>query len=433
MFLRAADLIVGIFVGTDRTSCWYLVADMTTNRLSDATVRNAKGRPSPYKLGDGGGLHLLVTPPGGRLWRLAYRYAGKQKTLALGAYPAIGLADARTARDAAKKVLAQGRDPALAKLIQGQVDTESRRATFAEVAKAWFKARKNRWVPAYGARIWSRVEGDLISALGEMPIDDIESSHVLAALQRIERRGAIEMAHRVKNYADDIFRFARAAKLMVSNPTEELVHALTSPAPKKRRSALRARDLPDFLVRLRTYDGDPRTRLAIQLTLLTFVRTKELRFARWDQFEKLEADEPLWRVPPESLKKKENEHLVPLARQTVRILRGLETYSEGEDFVFGAPTKSGVISENTMLYALYRMGYHSRATVHGFRGTASTILNERGFNRDWIERQLAHTEQDQVRAAYNVAEWLPERRQMMQWWADYLEEQGLLIDTNIGS
>jgi integrase len=251
---------------------------------------------------------------------------------------------------------------------------------------------------------------------------------VLAALQKIEQRGSIEMAHRVKNYADDIFRFARAGRLMVSNPTEELVHALASPGPKKRRSALRSRDLPVFLERLCGYDGDNQTRLAIELTLLTFVRTKELRFARWDQFEDLNADQPLWRVPPENLKKKQTEHLVPLSRQAIQILRELKNGPEGTDYVFGASTKSGVISENTMLYALYRMGYHSRATVHGFRGTASTILNEEGFNRDWIERQLAHTEKDQVRAAYNVAEWMPERRRMMQWWADYLVDQGFRKD-----
>lgn len=186
------------------------------------------------------------------------------------------------------------------------------------------------------------------------------------------------------------------------------------------------RDLPDFLGKLASYDGDERTRQALVLTLLTFVRTKELRFARWTEFEQLDGDEPLWRLPGDNMKMRV-EHLVPLPRQAVTVLQHLRKHPDADEFVVGAETKSGVISQNTMLFALYRMGYHSRATVHGFRGTASTILNEQGFNRDWIERQLAHSERDQVRAAYNVAEWMPERRRMMQWWADYLEGLGLKV------
>ncbi len=399
---------------------------MATNQLSDMAVRSARAKKSPYKLTDGGGLHLLVTPAGGRLWRLAYRYGGKQKTLALGGYPTVGLSDARAGRDSAKKLLAQGRDPSLTKRIQGDIAQVRERPTFAAIAKAWFDARKKRWVPRYAERLWASVERDLIGAFGDMPIDAVGSEEVLAALRIVEARGAVAMARRVKNYARDIFRFARAAKLSQGDPTEDLEHALASPGPAKRRTAIMARDLPEFLTKLNVYDGDGRTRLAVVLTLLTFVRTKELRFAKWTEFEQLDGDEPLWRLPADNMKMR-MEHLVPLSRQAVAVLQELRKHPDAETLVVGAETRSGAISENTMLYALYRMGYHNRATIHGFRGTASTILNEHGFNRDWIERQLAHNERDQVRAAYNVAEWLPERRKMMQWWADYLEEKGLRI------
>ncbi len=399
---------------------------MATNQLSDMAVRSAKAKDSPYKLTDGGGLHLLVTPAGGRLWRLAYRYGGKQKTLALGAYPTVSLVDARTGREKAKQLLAQGRDPSLTKRIQGDVAEARERPTFAAVAKAWFDARKKRWVPNYAERLWASVERDLIGAFGEVPVDQVDSDDVLAALRKVEARGAVAMARRVKNYARDIFRFARAAKLRQGDPTEDLEHALASAPPAKRRTALMARDLPEFLAKLNAYDGDRRTRLAVVLTLLTFVRTKELRFAKWTEFEHLEGAEPLWRLPADNMKMR-LEHLVPLSRQAVAVLKELRKHPDANAMVVGAETRSGAISENTMLYALYRMGYHNRATIHGFRGTASTILNEHGFNRDWIERQLAHNERDQVRAAYNVAEWLPERRKMMQWWADYLERQGLAI------
>ena len=397
---------------------------MPTNRLSDAALRAIKPSGAPFKLSDGGGLHLLVNPNGGRMWRLAYRFDGKQKTLALGTYPTVGLAESRDARDRAKKLLSQGADPGVAKRMRADIPQEEGPPTFAVVAQAWFKARKAGWVAGYAARVESRVQEDLVSDLGETPIDQIDSTQLLATLRKIEARGAVETAHRVKNYASDIFRFARAARYVTANPADELERALATPAPQKRRAALKARDLPAFLQALEGYDGEALTALAMKLTLLTFVRTKELRFTRWDEFEDLDGPMPLWRIPALRMKMP-NEHLVPLSSQAVRTLERLRHQSGGEPLVFAAKTVSGVISENTMLYAMYRLGYHSRATMHGFRGTASTILNEHGFNRDWIELQLAHVEQDQVRAAYNVAEWLPERRTMLQWWGDYLEERGL--------
>jgi integrase len=395
---------------------------MPTNRLTDAELRATKKKPTPFKTSDGGGLYVLVQPSGTRLWRVAYRFQGKQKTLALGSYPTVSLAKAREGRDAAKNLLRVGVDPGEARKTGRDATEPTQEHTFAAVAERWFAARRSGWVPGYASRVWSRVKDDLIKEFGATSIGAIDTPCILSALRKIEGRGALEMARRVKEYADDIFRYARAEKLLSTNPVEGLAHALAAPPPKKHRAALKARDIPTFLDALESYDGEELTKRAVQLALLTFVRTSELRFARWEEFEDLDGPEPLWRIPGPRMKMR-NDHLVPLSRQALDIVQHLPRLVGAQDLLFSARTKCGAISENTMIYALYRMGYHGRATVHGFRGTASTVLNENGFNRDWIERQLAHVERDQVRAAYNAAEWLSERRVMMQWWADWLSDQ----------
>ena len=372
-------------------------------------------------MSDGEGLFLLVKKNGSRLWRLAYRFNGRQKTLALGAYPAVGLAKARSGRADAKTALVAGRDP-------GEVKKAAKRAsdgppnTFAAVAARWFDARKGSWVESYSGRIWARIRDDIIPEIGAKAVSEITASDVLGAVRKIEARNAVELAHRIKNHVSDIFRFAKAEGLIEVNPAADLNDALRKPKKGKRRTALPARDLPAFLEALKAYDGEDLTRLAVRLTLLTFVRTNEMRFARRTEFEDLGGKEPLWRIPPGRMKM-DREHIVPLSRQAVAVVQEILRLNPKSELLFPAATRSGVISENTMLYALYRMGYHSRATIHGFRGTASTVLNENGFNEDWIERQLAHAEEDKVRAAYNAAEWLADRRAMMQWWADYLDRQ----------
>jgi len=390
--------------------------------LSSLGIKAALGKAKPYKLVDGDGLYLVVTPTNSKLWRLDYRYGGKRKTLSMGAFPAIKLADARDQREAARRKLKAGEDPALGKgALEARPDSQPRE-TFADLAKRWFKARQRRWTAAYAMRIWNRIAGDIIPVLGDKAPQDVTSDDVLRALRRIEARGAVETARRIRGYVEDIFKFAKAEKLVQANPADDLLDALATPAPPKRRKALKAKDLPGFLETLSNFRGDIQTRLALRLVMLTFVRTSELRFAQWDEFEDLGGKEPLWRIPGARMKMR-NEHIVPLAPQAVSTLKELRKLAGDSEFVFPAPTVAGVMSENTMIYALYRMGYHSRATVHGFRGTASTILNEKGFNRDWIERQLAHVELNEVRSAYNAAQWLPQRRKMMSWWANYLDGQ----------
>lgn len=396
--------------------------------LTDVAIRNAKPREKQYKLSDGGGMFLLVAPNGNRFWRLAYRFEGKQKLLALGAYPLVSLADARAKRDDAKRLLLEGTDPGeqrKADRRQHRIDTAS---TFRVLAKEWYENSEERWVPSYAARIWSRIEDDLLPDLGDRPAFDIQPLEMLDVLRKIEARGAIESAKRIKNYASQILQYALVTGRVERDVTVDIGRAL-KPIPKssvKRRAALKAEDLPEFLRKLDTYDGEEETRLALNAVLLTIVRTNEIRFAVKQEFEDLEGDEPVWRIPAERMKMR-LPHLVPLSPPAVKIFQHLIDKNTRSDLLFpsmdGNRTGNKAMSENTMIYAMYRMGYKSRATVHGFRSTASTILNESGYNSDWIEKQLAHVEENEVRAAYNAAEWMPQRRKMMNEWARYIDER----------
>lgn len=387
--------------------------------LSDAKLRTLKGAAKAYKLADSGGLHILVPTSGARLWRFAYRFAGKQKVQALGPYPLVSLAEARRLRDASKKLLLKGIDPAAKKRADELEQRLAAGQTFSEVADEWFEKRRRRWVESYSSRLRNRLDADLIPSLGSRPIAEIAPIEVLDVIRKIERRDAIEMAKRVMQMASAIFRYGVATSRCPRDPTADLRGALQSPGPVKHRSSLSAADLPEFVHRLSHYTGEEVTRAALRLALLTFVRTSEVRFARWSEFEDLDGPERLWRIPAERMKMR-RAHLVPLSPQVVDLLREVRRLSGRSPLLFPAATRTGVISENTMIYGIYRLGYHTRATVHGFRSTASTILNEHQFNRDWIEMQLAHAD-GSVRAIYNSAEWLPGRREMMCWWADYLD------------
>ena len=396
--------------------------------LTDAKLRTLKPATKPYKVSDSEGLHVLVTTTGSVLWRFAYRFEGKQKLLALGSYPFVLLAEARAARQEAKRLLKDGKDPSHERKIEKRRQRVAAGHTFQAVADEWFDLRKDMWAKSYADRLRSRLDADLLPTLGPRPIASIEPIEVLDFVRKVEKRDAVEMAKRIMQMASAIFRYGVATSRCPRDPTFDLRGALKPAREIKSRSALAASELPDFLQRLSAYDGDDLTKLALELVLLTFVRTGELRFASWAEFEGLDGDEPLWRIPPERMKMR-RPHLVPLSLQAVLVLAKLRKLNPRHDQVFPAPTRSKVISENTMLYALYRMGYHGRATVHGFRKTASTVLNEQHYNRDWIEMQLAHAE-GSVRSIYNAAEWLPGRREMMQWWADYLDRRRAEGDTS---
>lgn len=388
--------------------------------LTDVFCRNIKPSEKPQKISDGGGLFLLVEPRGSKLWRLAYRFNGKQKTLSLGIYPAVSLKGARDHRDRAKELLARGIDPGEHKKQEKRKKRLEAGNTFETVAREWFDAQKPGWTPGYADRILRRLEADIFKIIGRRPINEIEPPELLDAIRQIERRNAIVLARRLLQVCGQIFRYAVASGLAKRDPSQDIRGALRSAGPKKHRTALKEAELPEYLAALDAYEGDRRTVLALKLVLHTFLRTSEIRFGAWSEFEALGSERALWRIPAERMKAR-SEHLVPLTPQVKAILQELKRLSGNSPYILPAKTKEGVISQNTLIYALYRMGYHSRATVHGFRGTASTILNEHGFNRDWIERQLAHAERDGVRAAYNSAEWLPDRRKMMIWWSAHID------------
>lgn len=388
--------------------------------LSDVACRSAKPAEKPYKLADGGGLYLFVTPAGGKLWRADYRHNGKRRTASFGSYPAVSLATARKAREDLKGQLSAQVDPAQVKRSERRARQALAANNFEKIAREWFAAKAQGWLPRYGQRVMDRLEADVFPPLGRLPITEIEPPDVLEALRKVEARGALEIAKRDMQVIGQIFRFAIASGRAKRDPTQDLRGALKSPKRVEHRRALPHGDLPGFLRALDAYDGEPMTKLALKLMVLTFVRTGELRAARWAEFECLDGPEPLWRIPAARMKMR-FEHLVPIAPQVVAVLQDLRPLAGRNPHLFPSPGKEGFMSNNTMLFAMYRMGYHGRATVHGFRGMASTWLNEAGYNPDWIERQLAHDERNEVRGAYNSAQYLAGRRQMMRDWADFLD------------
>jgi integrase len=385
--------------------------------LSDAAIRNAKSKTKSYKITDGGGLFLWIQPHGGKWWRYRYRFAGKQKLLALGIYPDVSLVEARKRHAEARKILATGIDPGLQKKEVKRLALLDSETTFEAIATEWWEGRKHKWATSYSKAMMSRLKMHVFPKLGSRPITQISSPEWLSVVRIVEKNGSFDLTRRLLEVSAQIYRFAVATGRAERNPIPDLKGALI-PFVRKHQAYLKEDELPDYLEKLEVYDGNPQTKIALKFLLLTFVRTTELRAAEWKEFS---FDKAEWRIPAERMKMKE-QHIVPLASQTIALLNELKQSTGGGQYLFPNQHKThGCMSANTMIFALYRMGYHSKATGHGFRATASTILNENGFQPDVIERQLAHAERNEVRAAYNHAQYLPERRKMMQWWADYLD------------
>ena len=387
-------------------------------RLSDTTVRNAKPRPKAYRLSDGHGLYLEVAPNGSRYWRWKYRFDGKEKRLALGVYPVVTLARARDDVLEARRVLHDGVDPAARKKERRREARLAAANSFESVARDWHAVMSPKWTERHAADVIESLEKDIFPAFGERPIAELKAPEILEAIRKIEKRGAIDIAQRARQRCSAVFAFGIGSGVAENNPVAAMKGVFVT-RKKVPRRMLPASELPAFLRNLRTHKGDKAIELALRLILLTMVRTVELRGARWEEFD---FEKKVWLIP-EARMKMSSPHLVPLSRQAVAILDELKAMTGGRDLVLpGRNDRRKPISENTLLYALYRLGYHQRATTHGFRALASTILNECGLWRpDAIERQLAHKEQNAVRAAYHRAEYLDERARMMQWWADYLD------------
>ena len=387
--------------------------------LSDAKCRHATSEGKKIrKLPDSSGLYLWVYADGKKYWRLRYWLAGKEKSLSLGVYPRIGLKEARRRRDVELKRLDNNLDPAAERRAEKIRAKNAAENSFEAVAREWHKKQRHLWVPTHAADVLRRLERNAFPDLARRPIAEIDAPELLAAMRKTEERGAHDLAHRVLQVCGQVFRYGIVTGRCTRNVAADLRGALT-PHKAKHQAAVKPEELPDLLRAIANYDavGEKQTRLALQLMALTFVRTSELISAEWSEFD---FDEKLWLVPPERMKMRD-EHVVPLSRQSVAILEELEEMSTGSRFILPGRNPNKPISNNTMLFALYRLGYKGKMTGHGFRAVASTILNEMGFRGDVIERQLAHAERNEVRSAYNRAEYLAERSEMMQAWADYLD------------
>lgn len=396
--------------------------------LSDTAIRTAKTGTRNYKMYDRDGVFLLVKTNGSKLWRFRYFMGGKEQLMALGEYPDVTLATARElCRDAYKK-LASGIDPMAERRAMSEAkqnDEQQRKreqeTSFESVARKWWI----RWSVGKSARhaatTMRRLETDVFTKYGHKHIDEVTPAEIRELMLDVEGRGARDVAKRVHETTSQIFRFAIAHGIGTNNPA-----ALFKPrdilleARSENRARVDARDLPKLLADMDEYDGDAITRFGLRLMAYTFTRTSELIEAPWTEFD---LDNARWEIPPERMKM-DTPHIVPLAHQTVDVLKALKLLTGTRKHVFaGALDKEKPISNNTLLYALYRLGYQGRMTGHGFRGLASTILNENGFDEAHVELQLAHMKRNKVAAAYNHAKYLKQRAAMMQWWADYLDSQ----------
>ncbi|MGA7179247.1 MAG: integrase arm-type DNA-binding domain-containing protein [Thiobacillaceae bacterium] len=386
--------------------------------LTDTAIRNAKPAEKPYKLADTMGLYLLVNATG-KYWRMNYRFGGKQKTLALGVYPTITLADARQRRDDARKLLANETDPSLVKAVNKQVRQQAAENTFEAVAREWFAKKLPGWAPATAKKVMRYLENDLFPWLGNRPIKDIGAPDLLATVRRVESRGALELAHRIREYSGQVFRYAVATGRADRDPSGDLKGALPPVKAKHHASVTEPKQIGALLRAIHDFSGTFVTKCALQLAPLVFVRPGELRHAEWSE---IDLDAAEWQIPAVKMKMGDK-HIVPLSRQAAEILRAIHPLTGSGRYVFpGVRTANRPMSENTVNAALRRMGFEKHEmTGHGFRSMASTLLHEQGWPHDAIERQLAHAERNAVSAAYNYAEHLPKRREMMQAWADYLD------------
>ena len=384
--------------------------------LTEVAIRAARAAQRPYKVSDEKGLYLLVKPNGARLWRYKYRHAGIEKLLAIGRYPDVSLREARDRRDDARKLVANHVDPSLRK----RIEREGRGNTFAAVGEEWLETKR----VSLSASTWQRDRDQLVKIvgpyLGKRPIAEIEAPELLAVLKRLEKKGLHDTAHRVRAVCGRVFRYAIATGRASRDISGDLKGALAAKGTQSYAAITDPARVGQLMRAIEDYDGQATTHAALKLAPYVFVRPGELRAAEWSEFD---LDRSEWRIPAERMKMREA-HIVPLARQALEILREVHKRTGEGRFVFPAIGKrERPLSENTLNAALRRLGYaKDEMTAHGFRSIASTLLNEEGWHPDLIELQLAHKERNKVRAAYNRAQRLEERRKMMRAWADYVDE-----------
>ena len=394
--------------------------------LNDRQIKAAKPSDTgkKAKLFDGGGLYLEVTPAGGKVFRLKYRFAGKEKTLTIGKYPAFSLVEARQAAENARRLLVSGQDPSEAKQQEKRERQAAALNTFEAIARRWHSDNLIRWKENHAARVLRYFETDVFPVIGEMPIQEIRVSDIKTVLDGVMTRGVNNTAEKIREWTGAIFDYAVMLEVVETNPA----YSLRKYIPAKQtdhRPALPREELTEFFRRLILAEIEPQNRIALILNMLTFLRSTELRGGQWNE---IDFDAAMWTVPAQRMKHEKTApkppHAVPLADWTLELLAELKEITGNTPFLFPSRTKTdGFISDATISRIIERMGYKGRVTPHGFRSLASSVLNEQGFNPDAIERQLAHIENNKIRAAYNRADYLNERKEFMQWYSDFLRER----------
>ncbi|EMH1504900.1 integrase [Proteus mirabilis] len=386
--------------------------------LTARQVETAKPKEKSYKLFDGGGLYLEVTAKGSRYWRMKYRFGGKEKRLAFGVFPTVTLAEAREMRNQTKKVLAAGGDPGEVKKEEKAIQKLSTGNTFEAIAREWHTSKADRWSLRYRDEIIDTFEKDIFPYIGKRPIAEIKPLELLETLRKMEKRGALEKMRKVRQRCGEVYRYAIITGRAEYNPAPDLATALTPPK-KQHFPFLTAEELPYFLKDLAGYTGSVITKTATKIILLTAVRTQELRFARWQD---IDLEKGIWEIPAEVMKMK-RPHVVPLSKQVIELFNSLKPLSGHYELVFiGRNDHRKPISKESVNQVIELLGYKGRLTGHGFRHTMSTILHEKGYNSAWIETQLAHIDKNAIRGTYNHAQYMDGRREMMQWYADYMDE-----------
>lgn len=386
-------------------------------KLNARQVDTAKPREKAYQLADGAGLYPEVVPSGSRYWRMKYRFNGKEKRMAFGVYPAVSLAQARALRDEAKKKLAEGIDPSFAKKEEKLVRDVRLHNTFQAVALEWHGTKVSRWSEGYASDIIEAFNKDIFPYIGQQPVNEIKPLVLLNVLRRMESRGATEKAKKVRQRCSEVFRYAIVTGRAEYNPAADLTSAMSG-HESKHYPFLTVEELPDFFKALSGYTGSPLIVLAARLLILAGVRTGELRGAFWSEFD---LEKAVWEIPAERMKMK-RPHLVPLSTQALEIVQQLKVMSGQYPLVFpGRNDPRKTMSEASINQVFKRIGYTGKVTGHGFRHTMSTILHEEGFNTAWIETQLAHVDKNAIRGTYNHALYLEGRKEMMQWYGDYVD------------
>ncbi|MBA0216961.1 tyrosine-type recombinase/integrase [Pectobacterium brasiliense] len=385
--------------------------------LNARQIETAKPQDKEYKLTDGAGLYLLIKPNGAKYWRLKYRVAGKEKKLSIGVYPDISLAEARLKREEARKIVASGGDPSEQKQVERQAKKINIDNTFKAIALEWHEYKRPNWSKGYAEDLMEAFENDIFPDIGKRPIAEIKPLEMLTSLRKLEKRGVLDKLRKIRQACNQVFRYAIVTGRAENNPASELASAL--PPPKATHYPhLLPDELPDFLRALSTYSGSKVTQLATRILMLTGVRTIELRQAEWKEFD---FEKQLWEVPKERMKMR-RPHLVPLSDQVINALQQLYTVTGRYNLVFpGRNDITKPMSEASINQVLKRIGYHGKATGHGFRHTMSTILHEQGYNTAWIELQLAHVDKNTIRGTYNHAQYLEQRRGMLQWYGDFID------------